>query len=561
VAHDPLAFFTLDRGTASTAGALMAPVEGRFRLLASAAQPAGLPVEPLLARLAGAVAAADPGLLPELRSDASAWTAWPRLVVVTRAPHRALLAAATERRLAELERAVAGAGWAVAGRISPDRTDALEATALALAREAELLVVGAADSPTSEERAALPDLAALLQAALERRRDLPCLRTGAAAVTLEGWPAARILLGPAPAREASVAPDALRSLLRRAAERLGAERPERSGDRTPAAPSAAEPALPGPREGRAAFTTAVASLAAVLGQRVDAVDVGASAGLRAFATPDGVQGQLELVDGALVPAAALEDDRLTDAILAWSTLRGDTFMLRDRLRNLRLWPWRDAAGEGARLRLAAARAALARIDAAWRLAEGSSGQAGSPSADLLVASGGAFAVAPAPAVALALVDTLRRPGGLAMAYDHARVLAPLGSLEDEADRRRLLTDLLDDILVPLGSAILATGLRASRHPGTLRVRSNGQALEVELVPGAVQVVDLPPGQTGTVELEARDGSWLGMRARRVAVEVGGGLGGLLVDTRDLPLRLPERPERRRDLLAAWERPLWQEDAE
>lgn len=561
MAHDPLAFFTLDRGTASTAGALIAPVEGRFRLLASASQPAGLPIEPLLARLAGSVAAADPGLLPELRGDASAWTAWPRLIVATRVPRRALLAAATERRLAELERAVTGAGWAVAGRISPDRTDALEATALALARDPELLVVGAGDTPTSEERAALPDLAALLQAALERRRDLPCLLTGAAAATLEGWPAARILLGPAPARSASIALDPLRALLRRAAEQLGRERTERSAERAPASQSGAEPSQAAPREGRAAFATAVGSLAAVLGQRVDAVDVGASAWLRAFATPEGVEGQLELVEGALVPPAALEDDRLADTILAWSTLRGDTFMLRDRLRNLRLWPWRDAAGEGARLRLAAARAALDRIDAAWRLAEGASGQGGSPSADLLVASGGAFAVAPAPAVALALVDTLRRPGGVAMAYDHARVLAPLGSLDDEPDRRRLLTDLLDDILVPLGSAILATGLRASRHPGTLRVRSNGHVLEVELVPGAVQVVDLPPGQTGTVELEARDGSWLGMRARRVAVEVGGGLGGLLVDTRDLPLRLPERPERRRDLLAAWERPLWQEDAE
>jgi hypothetical protein len=91
------------------------------------------------------------------------------------------------------------------------------------------------------------------------------------------------------------------------------------------------------------------------------------------------------------------------------------------------------------------------------------------------------------------------------------------------------------------------------------VRADDQSVEVELIPGAVQVIDLPPGQTGVAELETRDGSWLGMRARRVAVQVGGGLGGLLVDTRELPLRLPERPERRRDLLAAWERPLWQED--
>jgi len=561
VAHDPLAFFTLDRGSASTAAALIAQVEGRFRLLAHAAQPAGLPVEPLLARLAGDTATAEPGLLPVEGGEASPWTAWPRLEVATRPPRSALLAAATERRLAELEQVVVGAGWAVAGRISPDRTDALEATALALGKGLDLLIVGAAGRPTAEERRALPDLAALLQAVLERRRDLPCLLTGAAAEAIEGWPAARIVLGPAPARTASLAPDPLRSLLRRAAGELAGP----AGQRPPHVASGragGERAPAGPADGRAAFTTAVVSLAAVLGQRIDAVDVGAAAGQRVLATPEGLRGQLELVDAALVPEAVLEDDRLADAILAWSTLRGDTFVLRDRVRNLRLWPWRDAAGEGARLRLAAARAALVRLDTAWRLADGAGGNAAADApADLLVASGGAFAVAPAPAIALALLDTLRRPGGMALAYDHARVLAPLGSLDDEGDRRRLLTDLLDDILVPLGSAVLATGLRASRHPGTLRVRSHGQALEVELVPGAIQVVDLPPGQTGTVELEARDGTWLGMRAKRVAVEVGGGLGGLLVDTRELPLRLPERPERRRDLLAAWERPLWQEDAE
>jgi len=561
VAHDPLAFFTLDRGSASTAAALIAQVEGRFRLLAHAAQPAGLPVDPLLARLAGDVGMAEPGLLPVEGGETSPWTDWPRLEVATRPPRSALLAAATERRLAELEQVVSGAGWAVAGRISPDRTDALEATALALGKGLDLLIVGAAGRPTGEERRALPDLAALLQAVLERRRDLPCLLTGAAAEAIEGWPAARIVLGPAPARTASLAPDPLRSLLRRAAGELARQ----AGQRPPHVASGragAERAPAGPADGRAAFTAAIASLAAVLGQRIDAVDVGAAAGQRVLATPEGLRGQLELVDAALVPEAVLEDDRLADAILAWSTLRGDTFVLRDRVRNLRLWPWRDAAGEGARLRLAAARAALVRLDTAWRLADGGGGNAAADApADLLVASGGAFAVAPAPAIALALLDTLRRPGGMALAYDHARVLAPLGSLDDEGDRRRLLTDLLDDILVPLGSAVLATGLRASRHPGTLRVRSHGQALEVELVPGAIQVVDLPPGQTGTVELEARDGTWLGMRAKRVAVEVGGGLGGLLVDTRELPLRLPERPERRRDLLAAWERPLWQEDAE
>jgi hypothetical protein len=69
-------------------------------------------------------------------------------------------------------------------------------------------------------------------------------------------------------------------------------------------------------------------------------------------------------------------------------------------------------------------------------------------------------------------------------------------------------------------------------------------------------VDLPPGVPARAEIELREGSLLGTKNRRSAVDVTGGLGGLLVDTRDVPLRLPDRAERRRALLEAWERPVW-----
>ncbi len=76
------------------------------------------------------------------------------------------------------------------------------------------------------------------------------------------------------------------------------------------------------------------------------------------------------------------------------------------------------------------------------------------------------------------------------------------------------------------------------------------------MPGGLQLVDLPPGERAVVELRFRDTVDLGVRVRHVAVEVAGGLAGLLVDLRDVPLRLPDRPERRRDLLAAWQSALW-----
>ncbi|MGH2468299.1 MAG: hypothetical protein ACRDGL_11335 [Candidatus Limnocylindrales bacterium] len=537
---DPLAFFSLDHGTASTAAALIAPLAGRFRLLGSAAQPAGRSVEPLLEGIVADVVAADGDALPAWRG----WADWTRLETATRPPLRAVVAAGSDRRLAALEVAVAGGGWRIVGRISPDRTDALEATGLCLAQDLDLVIIGAGEQPQPEERRPVADLAALIAAVSARRRGLRVLLAGAAADEAERFAPDAVVLGPAVTAAPSAVPTPLRTLCARLAGPLGDDGPP------------GKPRLP---DGRACFVTAIRSLAGLLERRVEGVDVGMAASQRILATTEGLRGQLCLADAALVPEAAVSDDRQTDAIAAWSTLRADASQLRDDVRNVRLRPWAGAAGEGAHLRLAAARAALERLDAAWRLGLEPDGRAPSYHSDLLVASGGAFAVAPPPAVALALVDTLRRSGAMTMVLDHARILAPLGALEAEDDRHRMLADLLDDALLPLGSAIIASGLRAGRRAGTLRIASGGATSEVPVVPGDIEVVDLPPGLTATAELDVRDGAWLGMRARRITVEVGGGLGGLLVDTRDIPLRLPERSERRRDLLESWQGPLWGAD--
>ena len=76
------------------------------------------------------------------------------------------------------------------------------------------------------------------------------------------------------------------------------------------------------------------------------------------------------------------------------------------------------------------------------------------------------------------------------------------------------------------------------------------------MPGGLELVDLPPGESAVAEFEFRDQVRLGTRGKHFAVDVAGGLGGLLVDLRDIPLRLPDRPERRRELLAAWQEALW-----
>ena len=119
-----------------------------------------------------------------------------------------------------------------------------------------------------------------------------------------------------------------------------------------------------------------------------------------------------------------------------------------------------------------------------------------------------------------------------------------------------MADLRDDLLVPLGSVVMPAGLRAGRAAGPPVRHGAGRAAELDLVPGGLELVDLPPGERAIVELRFRDPVDLGIRAQHAAVEVAGGLAGLLVDLRDVPLRLPDRPERRRDLLAAWQAALW-----
>jgi hypothetical protein len=308
----------------------------------------------------------------------------------------------------------------------------------------------------------------------------------------------------------------------------------------------------GEQDGRRALATAVGTLAEVLRRRVEVVEIGQTGAFRAVAAY--AAGKPAQVRWASVPAAALLPPHFSDAhldeITGWLTIPLDRLRVRDRLRELALVPWGDASGEGALLRMAAVRAALG------RLVDATPGLSSKPGADIVVAAGGAWSVAPAPAVALALADVIRRPGVRALGWDHARLLAPLGTIADPEERRSIMADLRDDLLVPLGSVVMPAGLRAGRAAGHLSVTGPGGSAELDLVPGGLELVDLPPGERAMVEMRFRDQVDLGIRVKHAAVEVAGGLAGLLVDLRDVPLRLPDRAERRRDLITAWQAALW-----
>ncbi len=504
------------------------------------AAPAGTPSASLAAVLAGRLIAADPDLARDLDVAVESVADLPRLEVGGEPPPTLAVLGASRRAVGLLEAVAARTPWRVRAA-SPESHDPREMTELALRPEVKAVLVGAGDPPGPDERGWLDDLAGLVGAVSRRRPELRVVLAGpigsrnawaeGAGRPLDGTQD-RVVEGP-PLGVRSGPDEPLRELL--------------------------EAFLPSSGGARQTAVRALLSLADALDRRLELLDIGLDGGLRAMATP-GIADQgpaavaVRTASAALVPLEI--DDAAVDAVLAWTTGSLDRHRMGDRLQDLRAQPWADASGEGARLRLAAARAALTRLAARSQ----DIGLMASP--DVTIISGGAFAVAPPRAVALAVADTIRRPGATQLAIDHARLLGPIGTIDDPDERRALLADLADDLLAPIGSLLVVGsvpgGRRTAARAGRLTLDGDLHGRQ-DLAAGEVTFVDLAPGDQALATLEFRDAVRVGHRARRVAVPVSGGVAGLAVDLRDVPLRLPERRDRRRAALAAWGELAWPGD--
>jgi hypothetical protein len=533
VTQDTPAFFTLDHGTVSTSAALVAPVEGRYRLLASASAPVSIDPASVLEDLAWRVARTDASLAGSM----DGWRDWSRLEVHTgRAPAAVLVAAAPETG-ALLERAFSAAGWTIRARFFERAPAVLELGEACLAPGVDAVVMGARDSVPEEEREAAERLWLRVASLARFRDDLAVIACGPFSQRPEGIPDGRLFALPAPV------PEALASVLRGAALQVGRHLADRG-----------QPAI----DARSALGTGTASLAAVLGVPVDAIEIGIAGGSRTEARPDGV-----VRHGVIAAAGCLSPDLLDDLTQAEDVLRwsarggGDPGVRVDALRDLVLQPWAMVDVDGAHLRLAALRAALERLETAW------TGLAGSPSeartSGVLLLAGGTFAALPPAAAALAVVDGIRRPGAVSLLYDHAALLAPLGALPVEDDRRRLLTDLAADAFLPLGAAVTTGPMPEPRRDGAaagLHVASVLGDQHLRLEPGDLRVLDLPPGVAARLDIDPGGSMVFGIQGRHLTLELTGGLGGLFVDTRPIPLDLPSSGEARRTALEAWEAPIW-----
>jgi hypothetical protein len=562
VSPSPRAFFAIDLGTATTSVALVARLAGRWRLLGSLAFPSGVEPDQIAGLLLSRIARADPPLAaelgiarsqPDLASRAEFGDPldlavsphqslgpagdWPRIVSRSFPTRKLVVLAAGERRRTQVETALAGSGWRTAS-LSMERDDPLQMMTAALDADVGGVVIAAGASVGPDERRGIRLIADLLSAVIERRPELSIVLVGGASEHVPGLGARRRSAGRAGALIAlpeGVGSEAADERLRGALARVATD----------------------PADARLGIVRSTASLATVLDRRVETVEIGLTAGVRAVAgRRPGHAANPRDERTAIVPEAGLAspepESAQLDGIVAWSTVAIDRPRLRDRLRELWLAPWAEAYGDGAVLRLAAARGALERLVAATPVFSDL------PVPDLILASGGVWSIAPPAAVALAILDILRRPGVTQLAYDHARLLGPIGTIEDEAERRVLLAELAEDLLSPLATAVVPQGLSAGRAVGRLVLHAGATPVIRDLVGGHLELVELPPGMTRTAELEFRDGVVLGGRGRRFALEVGGGLGGLLVDLRDVPLQLPESPDRRREALSGWQQATWSE---
>jgi hypothetical protein len=319
-----------------------------------------------------------------------------------------------------------------------------------------------------------------------------------------------------------------------------------------------------PNDSRLGFARSISSLASVLDRSIEGIEIGLQGGLRCRAERLAA-GSKTIVSWHAAPASASfappdPDDGTIEGLVAWSPVALDRYRVTDRLRDLRIFPWGDADGDGSLLRTAAAKAATERAILATR------DISARPMPDLIVVGGGTWASMPAALAALALADLVRRPGVSRLAVDHARLLGPLGAIEDEDERCQMLSDLADDLLVPLGTVIMPTGMHQGRSAGKVTVRPGepapraevGQTITVQLIeldmqPGSLELIELAPGKTATARMEFRDNVRLTSRGRSFAVDVDGGLVGLLVDLREVPLRTSDRSEARRVALEAWQR--------
>lgn len=290
-----------------------------------------------------------------------------------------------------------------------------------------------------------------------------------------------------------------------------------------------------------AFGRSMAALGRGLGLEVLGVDVGATWIGWGAAT----------AGGSIVAALAAGEERpLPDGSRAAAEVLPtdvDEFTSTDAMANLTARPMAVASS--------IPEAAIAQALGIDRLAAARRRMGGCPPVDLIVGGGRLLAGAAHPTdAALALLDGLRPVGVTQLAIDPWAICGPLGTLSGE-DLDEGLETLRDDLLVPLGTAVVSRGGQAGQVAFRARLHRPGwpDSTRYEVRSGALAVVPLERGASGELEIELERGVDLGVehRGRKVRAAVTGGAVGVILDARDDPIQIPSRPGDARAVFQSW----------
>ncbi len=519
----------VDVGSAWTKGTLISRVRGSWRIVAHAAQPTDWGDDELVRRLASALRpSADPRLARDLERLIAAA---PRIECHTSVRPARLALASVSRDVsgAAARRAAESAGWLIVESATADDGRALTDRLVALqAAEVDAWLLGGGFEGAHADQAL--EMTALVAAARGDRRE-PVIWAGSSRLSHEvaglfepGAVSTVANPRPSPERED---PGPLRiyleELLRRMVE------PESARHLSPVS-----------------FRRAIAQLSRETELRIMGIDLGARFATVVLADGRGEAESRVFARGGLTAAA------LTAPGGPGRVTRGmpdpiDELTVADTLQNIGARPATlPQTEEDLAVLHGAARHQLASVVADDLRADG---------IDLLVGAGRVMAAAPRPAMAAQmLIDGVRPLGVTALAIDGGALLGPLGSLVG-SEIGEGMASLREDLLVPLGTAVICRGGRSGRVAMRVTLHRSGWPSigPIEVRSGQLQIVPLGAGQFAELEISLEEGASLGTprRSRRAWAEVSGGSVGVILDARGVPTSVPRRAEDRRAVLSAW----------
>jgi len=174
----------------------------------------------------------------------------------------------------------------------------------------------------------------------------------------------------------------------------------------------------------------------------------------------------------------------------------------------------------------------------------------------ILAGGGALSDAPTPGQSLLLLLDALQPVGITSIIIDQNNLLPLLGAAAESNQLLPVQVLESGAFMSLGTIVSVISSASYGQP-VLRARltyEDGTEARAEVKFGGLEILPLAMGQTARLSLQPLQRSDVGNGpSRNAAVQVAGGVMGVVIDARGRPLALPDDAVRRRELLKKW---LW-----